>query len=160
MSPSFRAEPVEEGFFDEAPLRLAATFDIPRTAAQIWADLTTDNPLRWCRILTRIDWTSPRPLGVGATRTARSLGGTTVIDELFFRWEEGRRQSFHVVTANTPMFRRFAEDYLVEATGETSCRFTWVIAIEPRAAFRIANPVNKALLETLFTDTRRHYGLI
>ena len=57
------------------------------------------------------------------------------------------------------MFRRFAEDYLVEPTGETSCRFTWVIAIEPRGAFRIANPVNGALLETLFADTRRHYGL-
>lgn len=160
MKPSFRAEPVEAQFFDDAPLRLAATFDIPRTAAQIWADLTTDNPLRWCRILTRIDWTSPRPLGVGATRIARSLAGTTVLSERFFRWEEGWRQSFHVVETNTPMFRRFAEDYLVEPTGETTCRFSWVIAIEPRPAFRLANPVNSALLSTLFTDTRRHYGLI
>ena len=159
MKPSFKAQPVDETFFDDAPLRLAADFDIPRTAAQIWTDLTNDNPLRWCRILTRIEWTSPRPFGVGTTRTVRSLGGSTLFNEQFFRWEEGRRQSFHVVEANSPMFRRFAEDYLVEPTGEISCRFSWVIAIEPQPAIRIANPVNSALLGTMFTDTRRHYGL-
>jgi hypothetical protein len=157
--PWFATEPVVETFFDTAPVRLIATFDIPRPAADVWADLTGESPLMWCRILQGMTWTSPRPFGVGTTRTARSLRGASVIKERFFRWEEGRRQSFYAVQTSAPLFRRFAEDYLVEPTSETSCRLAWTIAIEPRRAARIATPVNRALLKTLFRDTRKHYGL-
>lgn len=157
--PWFKAEPVEEAFFETAPLRVAEAFEIPRPVADVWAELTADNPLAWCRILNRIEWTSPRPFGVGTTRTATSLGGTNVIREVFFRWEEGRRMSFYVTEASTPLFRRFGEDYLVEPTSDASCRFTWIIAAEPRPAARIASPVNRRLLGTLFRDTRRHYGI-
>jgi hypothetical protein len=150
---------VDESFFETAPVKLVGVFDIARPAAEVWAEITEDNPLSWCRILKRIDWTSPRPFGVGTTRTARALGGTMVIDEIFFRWEEGRRKSFHVVEASVPMFRSLAEDYLVEPTGDDSCRFTWTVAIEPRPGMGLLTPGNKALLGTLFRDTRRHYGL-
>ncbi len=157
--PWFKCQSVEEAFFDTAPLRLQAEFDITQPATQVWADLTAEHPLAWCRILQDVTWTSPRPFGVDTTRTARALGGTNVLKERFFRWEEGRRHSFVVLQASTPMFRRFAEDYLVEPTSENSCRFAWTIAIEPRRAARIANPANRLLLETLFRDTRKYYGL-
>jgi hypothetical protein len=153
--PWFTAGPVDETFFDTAPVRLSETFDVPRPAAQVWADLTADNPLAWCRIIRSITWTSPRPFGVDTTRTARSVGG--VINERYFLWEEGRRKSFYVVDASVPLFRRFAEDYLVEPTSETSCRFTWTIAFEAQPAARIANPGNRRLLGTLLRDTRKHY---
>lgn len=140
-------------------MRLRETFDIARPASKLWADLTAENPLAWCRILQSVTWTSPRPFDVGTTRTVRSLGGASIFNELFFRWEEGRRKSFYVVESSTPLFQRFAEDYLVEPTSEASCRFVWTIAIEPRPVVRIGNPVNKLLLGTLFRDTRKHYGL-
>lgn len=155
----FPTQSVAEAFFDTAPLRLTEAFDIPRTAAQVWEDLTVDNPLSWCRLLRGIAWTSPRPFGVGTTRTARTIGNASVIKERFFRWEEGRRQSFYALESSVPLFRRFAEDYLVEPTSETACRFNWTIAIEPHPAARPANPANRLLLSTLFRDTRRHYGL-
>ena len=129
-----------------------------KPAAAVWAELTEDNPLSWCRILQRIEWTSPRPFGVGTTRTARALGGSLVIDEEFFRWEEGRRKSFHVLEASLPMFSSLAEDYLVESTSESSCAFTWTVAFEPKTAARPLNPGNKLLLSSLFNATRRHYG--
>jgi hypothetical protein len=139
----FTTSPVEEAFFDSAPFRLRAEFDIPRSATHVWADLTADSPL----------------FGVGTTRTARSIGAANVLKERFFRWEEGRRQSFYVLEASVPLFRSFAEDYLVEPTSEASCRFTWTIAIDPRPAARVLNPANRLLLGTLFRDTRKHYGL-
>jgi hypothetical protein len=157
--PWFTTQPVEEAFFDTAPFRLSAAFDIPRPATQVWSDLTAESPLAWCRILKRVTWTSPRPFGVGTTRTVRSIGGVSVLKERFFRWEEGRRQSFVVLEASVSLFRRFAEDYLVEPTAETSCRFAWTIAIEPRPGARIANPGNRLLLGTLFRDTRKYYGI-
>lgn len=157
--PWFENQPVDEAFFDEAPFRLVGDFDIQQSAADVWAELTEDNPLSWCRILEEITWTSPRPFGVGTTRTARALHGLNVIDERFFRWEEGRRKSFCVLKATMPLFRRFAEDYLVEPTSDTACRFTWTIAADPHPAARLANPLNERLLASIFTDTRKHYGL-
>jgi Polyketide cyclase / dehydrase and lipid transport len=154
----FELKPVEADFFDTAPLRVRGEFDVPRPAARVWDELTEENPLSWCKLLKSITWTSPRPFGVGATRTARTVGNSNVFEEYFFRWEEGRRQSFYVVRSNGPLFRRFAEDYLVDPVSETSCRFTWTIAVEPRPAAQISNPVNRLLLQTLFTDTRKHYS--
>jgi len=157
--PWFSAEPVDADFFDTAPFRIGAAFEIPLPAEEVWAELTADNPLAWCRLLKDVTWTSPRPFGVGTTRTARAMGGLNTIRERFFRWEEGRRKSFYVLEGSLPLFRRFAEDYLVEPTSERSCRFTWTIAAEPRPAARIGNPGNRRLLGTLFSDTRKHYGL-
>lgn len=153
----FALEPVDDDFFDTASFRISETFEIPLPASQVWSELTGDRPLEWCRVLQRVTWTSPRPFGVGTTRTARALG--IVIHERFFRWDEGRRQSFYGVAANLPAFRSLAEDYALEVTSQTSCRFTWVIAIEPRLPAWLANPANKALMGSLFRDTRKHYGL-
>jgi Polyketide cyclase / dehydrase and lipid transport len=156
--PWFRAEPVDETFFDRAPVRLRETFEIPFPAEKVWGDLTSENPLWWCRVIQRISWTSPPPLGVGTTRTARALGGLNIIHERFFIWEEGRRQSFYALEISVPGFRHFAEDYLLEPGAEHSCRFTWTIAIEPKPAAQVVVPANRVALRTLFTDTRKHYG--
>lgn len=157
--PWFDCEPVDADFFDAAPVRLVGRFQVPQPAAAVWEELTADHTLAWCRILDDVVWTSPRPYGVGTTRTAKALKGANVLEERFFRWEEGRRKSFTVLRSTSPLFKRFAEDYLVEPRGEDACTFTWTVAYAPRALARPALPVNKRLLATLFADTARHYGL-
>lgn len=158
--PWFDTRPVDERFLEEAPVRLVATFAIPRPAASVWADLTGENPLSWCRILDRITWTSAPPLGVGSTREVVALKGLNVFQERFFRWEEGRRKSFCVEKASAPLAKAFAEDYLVEPSGvgDASCTFTWTIAYEPSAAGKPGDPINKRLLSSMFKDTQKHYG--
>jgi hypothetical protein len=155
--PWFPARPVEEEFLDSAPFRLAETFAISRPAEEVWAELAGEHPLWWCGLLRSVTWTSSRPFGVGTTRTVQTIGSAVLLKERYFRWEEGRRKSFHVFESSLPLFVRFAEDYLVEPQGESSSRFTWTIAIEPRPFARPADPLNRALLSTLFRDTRRHY---
>ena len=136
----------------------AETFAIPRPAEDVWAELTADNALAYARVLGGGRWTSPRPFGVGTTRTMPVAFGALRVDETFFRWEEGRRKSFYVNHANAPLFRAFAEDYLVEPDGPGRCRFTWTIAVEPNAAGRLGAPLNALLVKSLFADTRRHFG--
>jgi hypothetical protein len=155
--PWFKNDPVDDTFFGSAPVRLSDTFAIARPAAEVWDELTADRTLWWCRILDDVTWTSARPFGVGTTRTVRSLRGANTIKEHYFRWEEGRRKSFYVVEASAPLFKRFAEDYLVEPTAGDSCRFTWTIAYESRPSMRLGRPLNDRILGTLFTDTRKHY---
>jgi Polyketide cyclase / dehydrase and lipid transport len=152
-------EPVDETFFDTAPFRMSDTFEIARPASQVWAELTGPDTLGWCRIVKDVTWNSPPPFGVGSTRTVRVLGGVGVMGERYFRWDEGRRKSFYAAEMTLPLFRRFAEDYLLEPTSDTSARLTWTIATEPRPAARPGNPVNRLLFGSLFRDTRKHFGL-
>jgi hypothetical protein len=88
----------------------------------------------------------------------RTPGGVLLLHEVYFRWEEGRRKSFYVSEATLPLFRRFAEDYLVEETSPTSCRFTWTVVSEAPPAARPGNPLNALITRSLFRDTRRHFG--
>src|SRR4051812_49234808 len=157
--PWFACQPVDESFFASAPVRMSARFDVALPAAEVWDELTGERPLYWCRILQEVKWTSPRPFAVGTTREVKALWGANVLREHYFRWEEGRQHSFYVVEATAPLASRFAEDYLVEPTGEGSCRFTWTIAFAPKALALPGLPVTKALLRTLYTDTRDHFGL-
>jgi hypothetical protein len=150
---------VDERFFEEAPMRLRAGFEIARPAVAVWDELTADDALHWCRILQDVRWTSPRPFGVGTTREVKALWGANMLREHYFLWEEGRRHSFYAVESSGPLFKALAEDYLVEPRSEDACRFTWTIAVEPSAVGRPGTPVNRAILKTLFTDTARHYGL-
>ena len=141
-------------------MRLRAGFEIAQSAEKVWAELTADDALHWCRILQDVRWTSPRPFGVGTTREVKALQGANMLREHYFLWdEEGHRHCFYVTEASAPLFNALAEDYLVEPRGADACRFTWTIAIEPSAVGRAGTPLNRAILKTLFTDTARHYGL-
>ncbi|QFZ24051.1 SRPBCC family protein [Saccharothrix syringae] len=147
-----RLQPVDEDFFTTAPRRRAYVLELPVSPERVWRGLTASNPLWWCRLLS-VEHTSPRPFGVGTTRRASVLG-VLRMRERFFRWERGR-QSFWAESANLPVFRRFAEDYLVEPSAG-GCRFTWTFAWEP--VVRGGDRVNAAVFGSLVADTRRHFG--
>ncbi len=149
-------QPVDEGFLTSAPVRYAQTFAIGRPAEEIWGELVSEKPLDWCRVLS-IRWTSKRPFAVGTTRQASVLGGVMKVQEHFFIWEEGRRHAFYATEANLPVFKRLAEDYVVEPDGPDRCRFTWTVALEPTPLGRPGGPVNGLVFKSLFADTRRHF---
>lgn len=145
----------DEHFLSSAPTRFSESFDIAKPADAVWQELIGEDPLGWCRALS-ITWTSPRPFGIGATRTAKILGALTV-NERFFLWEEGRRKAFCVLDASLPVFSRLAEDFLVEPLGPDRSRLTWTIAMEPKGIGKAGAPANALLVKSLFSDTRRHF---
>jgi hypothetical protein len=151
-----RLQPADQAFIDSPPQNTTGVFAISRPAAEVWQAITADDALHWCRVLSGVKWTSPRPFGVGTTREVKVLGGMLKAKEYFFAWEEGRRKSFYVTEANLPLFRRLAEDYLLEPTGDSSCRFTWRIAYEPSLLGK--GPANGVLLGSLMRDTRKFFG--
>jgi hypothetical protein len=153
----FTLAPTEPEFLTSAPKVYSETMEIPQSAQAVWEELTTDTPFSWCRALSRIQWTSPRPFGVGSTREVRARGGL-VYRERFFRWEEGKRQAFCVTEASMPVIRRHAEDYLVEPLGPDRCQFTWTIAVEPSILGRPGRPINALIYKGLFRDARKHFS--
>ena len=156
---SFDMAATDEDFIHQAPRRVGLTVDVARPAQVVWEDLVADDPMSsYCRIISRIDWTSPRPFSAGTTRTVRVLGGLFVFDESYVRWEEGRRKVFVGVRSNLPLTRRFAEDYLVEPMGADRSRFTWTAVWEPTTLGRPLEPVTHALFSSLVPDIRRHFA--
>lgn len=157
---AFDLKPADESFLDSAPLRYVHVLELAATPERVWAGLTADRALYWVRGLS-VTWTSPRPFGVGATRIAAGAYGAARLHESYFRWEEGRRHSFQVLRANTPLFHRFAEDYLVEPIAG-GCRFTWTFAVEPRGARAVAASVGatqRLIFAGMAKDTQRHFGI-
>ena len=67
--------------------------------------------------------------------------------ERYFQWDEGHSHSFYVYESALPVFKRFAEHYLVEPAGSETL-FTWTVAIEPKGSFalplKVLAPVLKA----------------
>lgn len=151
-----KTQPADEAFLTSAPAIYRETFAIARPAAEVWAELVADDALHWCRLVST-RWTSERPFGVGTTRRASVLGLLTV-REHYFLWEDGHRHAFYATGANLPLFRRLAEDYVVEPDGDDACRFTWTIAVEPSLAGRAGTPLNGLIFRSLFADTRKHFS--
>ena len=155
---SFVMAPTDEDFIHQAPRRVGLSVHVAQPAHVVWDDLVADDPMSYCRIISRIDWTSSRPFSAGTTRTVRVLGGLFVFDESYVRWEDERRKVFVGVRSNLPLTRRFAEDYLVEPLGDDRCRFTWTAVWEPTALGRPLEPVTHALFSSLVPDIRRHFA--
>ena len=59
---------------------------------------------------------------------------------------------------NSPLFKSFAEDYVVEPDGADGCRFTWRIAVTPSSVGRVVAPLNKVLANRTFRDTGRYFN--
>lgn len=148
----------EESFLAEATRRVIVDVTVNRSAADVWAELTEDNPMApYCRAITDITWTSPRPFGVGTTRTTRVLGGLFKLDEVYPHWEDERRKVFVGVRTIPPVMRRVAEEYLVEPVDDASCRFRWTAVWEPSVLGRPLGFVGKAVFASIARDLRRHF---
>lgn len=161
--PRFALEPADDSFFGSAPhvFTYRKQFDAP--PEQVWESLTSDESLAaWGPSVTSVNWLSPRPFGVGATREVALAPGIVRVHETFFRWEEGVRYSFYVTDASVPSLRRFAEDYLLEPLGEGRTQYTWIVAIEAKPAFavpfRAVAPVLKAAFGRLADDGEKFFA--
>ena len=116
-----KLEEVGEEFLADSSKVTLISHDFPFPASALWkALLDAETWTKWLPI-TKVDWTSPQPFGVGTTRTVWI--GDQVVDEVFFGWEEGRRMAFRFDRATLPV-NAFVEDYQVHET-PTGSRLEW-----------------------------------
>jgi hypothetical protein len=154
-------QPADEDFFTSAPhvFTYQKRFAAPPQA--VWESLISDDSIAaWGSTLKSVDWTSPRPFGVGTTREVAPPVGPRM-RERYFLWEEGRRHAFAAYESTASLFTRFAEDYLVEPDGDATL-FTWVVALEPKSRLalpvRLLAPVIKATFGKMPSDGQRYWA--
>lgn len=95
MAPrTYPCERVDVSFTATAPFRFVSTVDLPITPEKLFEVLgDADSWPRWATVITRVEWTSPLPRGIGTTRTVTMRGGI-VGDEEFLAWEPFSHMAF------------------------------------------------------------------
>ena len=89
----------------------------------------------WAFPIQKVEWTSPKPFGVGTTRSVHMMGDMVGHEE-FVAWERGKRMAFTFVGCSKDATDKFLEDYRVTDLGDGSCRVEWHMAMEPRGFSR------------------------
>lgn len=132
---------------------------LPCTPAQlfeVFADPTSWP--RWAPGIGKVIWTSPKPYGVGTTRTVVFWGGTEVYEE-FIAWEDDREMAFTFLGTSEEIWTSFGEHYLVEETPD-GCKLTWTVGYDPTGGFgrvhRFIKPVMRFNLGTYMFWLRRY----
>jgi hypothetical protein len=134
-------ERVDLTFFDTAPRLVVHHVHVAAPRDRVFATVAED-PSGWGRWFPgfRDDgrWETPPPHGVGSVRTVRAFRAR--YRETILAWDEGVRWAFRIDEASVPGFRAFAEDYRFADEG-TGTRLSWIVALRPGPALRVAAPV-------------------
>jgi hypothetical protein len=85
----------------------------------------------WALPIQNVEWTSPKPFGVGTTRTVSMMGGLVGYEE-FIAWERGKRMAFTFAGCTLDTVESFIEDYRVTDLGDGTCRAEWYMALQTR----------------------------
>ena len=114
------------------------------------------DPQAWTEWLpiTKVEWTSPQPYGVGTTRTVEI--GDNIVDETFIIWEEGSRMAFRFDRSGFPVTAGVEDYHVVDAPGGSelhwSCRMSptlprgFLLNTQMRLGFRFMLPKLKKLI--------------
>jgi uncharacterized protein YndB with AHSA1/START domain len=134
--------PVDGTFFAVAPLCITVRRELPVSADELFRRF--EDPEFWRRwIVDRVEWTSPAPLGRGATRNV--WVGPLQAEEHFFAWDPGRRIAFTFARSTIGLLESFAEDYRLTDLGDGRCELEWTMAFSTRGRIRGAGLIKKAL---------------
>ncbi|MCB1701058.1 MAG: SRPBCC family protein [Halioglobus sp.] len=113
----------------------------------------------WAMPIQKVEWTSPKPFGVGTTRSVYMMGGMVGYEE-FIAWEPGKRMAFTFLGCNKDATEKFLEDYRVTDLGDGSCRVEWYMAMEPRGASRhmmwLTRPLMRFANRRMFSKFRKY----
>ena len=160
MARWFPLDSADADLFNTAPHVFTFEQHYAASPERVWESLASDESLSaWGSTVTSLTWLSPRPFGIG---TRREVGlGPAKVHEHFFRWDEGHGYSFYVYEANAPLFRRFAEDYLLTPDGDGT-KFVWTVAVEPKRRlaipFKLLAPALRIGFGRMAVDGRKYFA--
>jgi Polyketide cyclase / dehydrase and lipid transport len=121
-------KPIDDAWFDQAPLVVPAAVELDAPADRVWEALGSDAMWSWAPIIDQVEWITPRPHAAGSIRRLRMLKVNTISEE-FYRWETNRRATFRVTHQTRPMLDGLAEDFLLEPSAGGGTLLTWTMAI-------------------------------
>ena len=140
---------IEDSFFIDAKFRFIAKVELncnPQRLFEIFEDAHAWTI--WAGPIQKVEWTSPKPFGIGTTRTVFMQGGLEGYEE-FIAWDRGKHMAFKFIGSNKDNMQAFGEDYKVEDLGNNRCALTWVMAMEPKGFSRVMLSLIKPVMAKL-----------
>lgn len=130
-----------------APHRFDNTVELDCTPAELFAIFDDAHAwTEWVPGIAKVDWTTPRPFGVGTTRTVTFQGGGMQVFETFIAWDQDRHMAFTFTGATQRVWWAFGEEYVVTDLGDGRCQLAWTMAYEPRFLFKALHFLFKPLM--------------
>jgi hypothetical protein len=135
QKPYFECHRTGMEFYESASQRFQYDVVLECTPEKLFEVFEDENswPV-WAPGIAKVDWTSPKPYGVGTTRTVTFVGGMEVYEE-FIAWEPGKEMAFIFQGITQDIWWSFGEHYRVVDMGSGRCKLTWTVAYEPRGTF-------------------------
>lgn len=130
-------------FFNEAKHRIVSEVMLPcspETLFRCFAD--ADSWPEWVNVISKVEWTSSSPFGVGATRTVYMPAGMIAYEE-FIAWNEPRHMAFRFNQFNRKYLKAFAEDYRVTDLGDDRCKLVWTVVMEQQGMAGLLTALTK-----------------
>ena len=160
MSDYFECTPVGLDFLEQTKNVFKAEEIVKASPGQIFEVFEDAHAWTvWAMPIQKVEWTSPRPFGVGTTRTVSMMGGMDGYEE-FIAWEPGKRMAFTFVGCSKDSTDKFLEDYRVTDLGDGSCRVEWHMAMETRGASRhmmfLTRPLMRLANRSMFKKFRKY----
>ncbi|WP_231949526.1 SRPBCC family protein [Alloactinosynnema sp. L-07] len=142
-----------------AATRHVHVVELAAPPAAVWSALTANDALvSWSPLITCVEWSTPRPFGVGTIREVTLGPGLVSLRERFYRWEEGKRMTFSVDAATRPLFTMFGEDLRLDETFDGT-RLTWTFAYTGapavRPALKLGAPLTGRLMGGIANGIRK-----
>lgn len=149
-SPAFPCVPLAVDDHPSMPERHVTVVELPCSAEALFDVMEDEHSWpKWAPGIGRVDWTSPKPYGVGTTRTVTFWGGTEVY-EVFTSWVRGSEMSFTFTGTSELIWESFGERYQVESLGPDTCRLTWTVSYRPTGGFGKAHPLLRPVMAMNF----------
>lgn len=106
---------------------------------------------KWFPDMKAVEWTSPEPHQVGSTRTVYLKD--LAVQERFLAWEPGRRFSFSIDSASSPLLERMLEDLRLEPADEgRATRVTWRVTYAPSSLMSLVHPFASASFRQMVSN--------
>ncbi len=142
----YECKVVDLSFLETAKNRFKAEVEIEATPEQIFESFEdAEDWTRWAPPIQKVEWTSPKPFGLGTTRTV-SMSGDMVGDEVFIAWDYPKRMAFCFTACSKPMTESFAEDYIVTPLDNGKTRVQWTMAMNSKGIGAITMPLFSPLM--------------
>lgn len=128
----YKCNEVSVDFLKTAPRVFCAVVEVAATPEQIFASFeeASDWP-KWAPPIQRVEWTSPRPFGLGTTRRVW-MSGNLVADEVFIAWDYPKHMAFCFSHCSQSLIDTFVEDYRLTVLPNGKTQVVWTMCMSPK----------------------------
>lgn len=145
-------KPSELDYATQTPYYLDNVLRIEAPPEIVFNVLSESDWGQWFVDFGSVTWTSPKPYGIGSTRTVQLK--MLSVDERFLAWNPGSRFSFSIDAIDLPLVEAMMEDMqMLPLDNGQATEFRWRVYYTPTALMSAVHPIARGIFEGMFKQS-------